>query len=134
MEWNVSSGKLHIWCCCYQVTSVGKCPYITFCLCSLCLCHSLSESSTLFHSYTKENMCFMFVSLCKAFVLLSIPSFVFLFGLFHSLFGSLGIALCFSLLVEFSAMSYAFKCSSDLGRSLESYYWYGVGKLLFIKF
>lgn len=26
---------------------------------------------------------------------------MFLFGLFHSLFGSLGIVLCFSLLVEF---------------------------------
>lgn len=92
--WNVSSAKLYIWCCCYQVTSIGKCLYTTVYSVPLSFSLRVFDSFSFIHL---RKYGFLIVSLCKA--LFFFPYQVLCFYL-----------VCFILYLDLWVLFYVFHC------------------------
>lgn len=92
--WNVSSAKLYIWCCCYQVTSIGKCLYTTVYSVPLSFSLRVFDSFSFIHL---RKYGILIVSLCKA--LFFFPYQVLCFYL-----------VCFILYLDLWVLFYVFHC------------------------
>lgn len=94
MEWNVSSAKLHIWCCCFQVTSIGKCLYTTVYSVPLSFSLRVFDSFSFIHL---RKYGILIVSLCKALFF-----FPYQFLCFY--------LVCFILYLDLWVLFYVFHC------------------------